>query len=40
MFTERSLHMSTPELLSLEEFFGPPVRSGAAISPDGRGRTV
>ncbi|MCC8928101.1 hypothetical protein [Rhodococcus sp. I2R] len=27
--------MSTPELLSLEEFFGPPVRSGAAISPDG-----
>ena len=25
----------TPELLSVEDFFGPPVRSGATISPDG-----
>ena len=27
--------MTAPELISIEDFFGPPVRTGAAISPDG-----
>lgn len=27
--------MTVPPLISVEDFFGPPVRSGATMSPDG-----
>ena len=27
--------MTAPALISVEDFFGPPVRSGATMSPDG-----